>query len=160
LCYDVHHENGSSSCSDGTRSEEGVGSEVEANGRANQRVRSPRSCRIAEEIQVRASQPCPGSAPKSLRRRKLLSEDSLAISFQVYDEAGVLPSGFGSSQGVFNRLASRHFKDSQALALSRKDKLDDVAMSILAPRYRSGRLLFAKIDDDSYIRYRTGGFIP
>jgi hypothetical protein len=44
--------------------------------------------------------------------------------------------------------------------LSRKDKLDDVAMSVLASRYRSGRLLDAKIDDDSYIRYRTGGFIP
>jgi hypothetical protein len=70
-----------------------------------------------------------------------------------------LPSAFGSSQGVFNSLASRYFKDSQALALSRKDKLDDVAMSILAPRYRSGRLLEAKVDDDSYIRWRIGGFI-
>jgi hypothetical protein len=71
-----------------------------------------------------------------------------------------LPSAFGSSQGIFHSFASRHFKDSQALAQGRKDKLDGIAMSILASRYRSGRLLDAKIDDDSYIRYRTGGFIP
>jgi hypothetical protein len=71
-----------------------------------------------------------------------------------------LPSAFGFSQGVLNSLAPWYFKDPQALALSRKDKLDDVAMGILAPRYRSGRLLDAKIEDDSYIRWRTGGSIP